>query len=418
MKKFAPLLLSCALFIVSTPLLYAQELKGTGSIEFRLVGPEETPDVVGEWTLIRPENERTEGTEKEYRFAELPAGNYTFTTTLPDGATAIAELLLDGKSIKTSSGPQMSVPLDGQEHYLIKITYAYTRAGTVAVNSEPKGLTYKLIGPNGIEEFGKTPNSYENVPEGQYTVYFDNIEGCKDIPPKSDKLTKDGRITLNIDIICDNLVVDDTYEKELNFVSVTLDGNTVVFTDVPIDSWFAPFVNNVAKTKVLTGYSDRDGTPTGKFGPSDNVTVAQLSKIAHKVAGINETSAWKAVENTRAKNQWFEQFFASAEQRHWEVYRDKRVDPSRSATRGEVIATFLRALDVRTVWADGSVFTDVRPTHPYANAIETAAIDGLVDMGGTFRPDDPINRAEIAKMAGRAIEVYIEDTLELQGQSR
>lgn len=412
------LALALTLALISTPFVQAQELEGVGSIEFRLIGPEQTPDVVGSWTMIRPGNERTTGDDKEYRFAQLPAGNYTFTTTLPEGATAVSELLLDGKLIKTVSGPQMSIPLDGQENYLIKVTYEYTRAGTVAVNSVPKGLTYRMIGPNGIEEFGKTPMSYDSVPEGQYTVYFDKIAGCRDIPAQSDKLVKDGRINLSVNIVCENLVIEDDYEKELTFVTVTIDGQTVVFKDVPIGTWFAPYVNNAARTKVLTGYTNRDGSPTGMFGPGDNVTIAQLAKIAHSVAGIHEESAWKEVENTRAEGQWFEKYFASAEQMHWEVWRDRRVDPSRPATRAEVIATLLRAMEVRTVWAQGTTFADVKPSHPYANAIETAAVDGLIDAGGDFRPDDPINRAEIAKMAAKAIDVYIEDTLEMQGQSR
>ncbi len=407
-----------ALAVILTPYVHAQELEGFGSIEFRLIAPEETPNVTGSWTLIRPGNERTEGTDSEYRFAQLPAGNYTFTTSLPSGTTAMSELLLDGKLIKTTSGPQMSVPLDGQENYLIKVKYTYTRAGTVAVNSEPKGLSFRMIGPNNIEEFGKTPMSYEGVPEGQYSVYFDQIEGCAELPAKSDKLVKDSRITLNIDVICDNLVVDDAYENELNFVTVSIDGETVVFKDAPIGAWYAKYIFNAARTRVLTGYNDRNGEPTGMFGPADNVTIAQLSKVAHKIAGINESKARATLQNERAKNQWFEQFFASAEQMHWEVWRDTRVDPSRNATRGEVVATFLRAMDARTVWANGKIFADLSPSHKYANAIETAAIDGLIDSGGNFRPDDPINRAELAKMAAKVAEIYIEDTLETQGDSR
>lgn len=415
-SPFLALFAFFALFAFLDTTVNAQELNGIGSIRFILIGPEQTPDVVGAWTLIRPGNERTEGTEQEYTFAGLPAGNYSFTTSLPDGATAETELLLDGQLIKTLSGPQMAIPLDGQENYLIKVTYTYTRAGTVAINSQPAGLGFRLTGPNGIEKRGVTPASYENVPEGQYAAYFDKIEGCRDLPTQSDKLVKDSRITLRIEVVCENLKVEDTYEKELNFVTVSIDGKQVIFEDVPLNTWFSSFIYTAAKTKVLTGYSDVNGNPTGRFGPGDNVTIAQLSKVAHKLGGINETKARGDVENTRARGQWFEQYFASAEQQYWEVWRDRRVDPSRPATRGEVIATFLRVLKVPVVWAEGKTFGDVKPTHPYANAIETAALDGLIDAGGNFRPDDPINRAELAKMAANAAEIYIEDTAEQTGE--
>lgn len=220
-----------------------------------------------------------------------------------------------------------------------------------------------------------------------------------------------------MNVVCDNLKVEDTNEKALNFVSVSIDGKTVVFNDVPITDWFATYVYQAAKTKVLTGYQDANGILNGKFGPGDNVTIAQLAKVAHKIAGIDESKSRHDVENKRANGQWFEQYFASAEERHWEVWRDRRVDPSRPATRAEVIATFLRVLQVPTIWADGKTFGDVHPAHPYANAIETAALDGLIDAGGNFRPDAPINRAELAKMVANASEIYIEDTAEQTGEA-
>lgn len=416
MKRIIPLaILFCSLFLFTSP-LNAQELAGVGSIRFILVGPEETPEVVGEWTLIRPGNERTEGTETEYTFSALPAGNYSFTTTLPEGASAQTELVLDDQTIKSVSGPQVAIPLDGQQNYLVKVTYSYTRAGSVAVNSSPAGLSYRLTGPNNMEVRGVTPASYENVPEGQYTVYFDKIDDCPDLPPKSDKLVKDSRITLSTSVVCENLKTEDTTEKQLQFVSVSIDGKTVIFADVPLGQWFSGYIYSAAKTRLLTGYNDANGNPSGKFGPSDNVTIAQLAKVAHILAQLDETKMRGTVQNMRAKGQWFEQYFASAEQMHWEVWRDSRIDPARPATRAEVIATLLRAMGIRTVWAEGKMYGDVTAEHPYANAIETAGFDGLIDTGGNFRPNDPINRAELAKMATAASELYIENTLEVQGK--
>ena len=398
--------------------LRTEELEGIGSIEFILKGPESAPNVIGEWTLIRPGNERTEGTDKQFSFDELDAGMYTFSTKLPEGTSASIEVLYNGKLIDTLDTPQVTIPVDGQDRFLIKVQYTYAHTGTVSVTSKPAGLSFELRGPNNTKEKGITPASFHAVPRGQYAAYFDEIEGCPILPPQSDKLEKDSRITLSIDVVCENVkhletVVDPN--KELEFVTVTVEGKSMTFEDVRTQDWFASHVYTVAKAAIVSGYKDRSGNPNGQFGPGDNVTIAQLSKIAHKVAGIDESKVRVPVTNKRARNQWFEQYFASAEQQWWEVWRDRRVDPARPAKRGEVIATILRALDVRTVWAEGKTFGDVLPTHKYANAIETAAADGLIDAGGNFRPEDPINRAEIAKIISNAIELYIEDTLEMQG---
>ena len=73
-------------------------------------------------------------------------------------------------------------------------------------------------------------------------------------------------------------------------------------------------------------------------------------------------------------------------------------------------------MNVRTVWAEGKTFGDIKPTDKYANAIETAAADGLVDSGGDFRSNEPVNPAEMAKIIAKAIELYIEDTEEARGK--
>lgn len=401
--------------------LRSDDLQGFGAIQFQLRGPEGYEDVTGHWTLIRPGNERTEGDDKDFSFDELIAGMYTFTTDLPEGTAAEIEILLNGKNIDTIATPQVSIPLDGQDRFFIKVTYRYEHTGTVAVNSSPSGLSFTVKGPNNSEFKGVTPYSLQDVPRGQYAAYFDEIEGCPIIPPQSDRLEKDSRITLSVEVVCENLKDTDAgknAEKALEFVTVTIEGKTVSFEDVRTADWFAPYVYTVAKAAIVSGYKDRSGNPDGKFGPSDNVTIAQLSKVAHELSGIDETKVRVRVLNTRAKNQWFENYFASAEQLWWEVWRDRRVDPSRPAKRGEVIGTILRALNVRTLWAEGRTFGDVLPTHKFANAIETAAADGLIDAGGNFRPEDPINRAEIAKIVANAIDLYIEDTHEVQAGSR
>jgi hypothetical protein len=148
------------------------------------------------------------------------------------------------------------------------------------------------------------------------------------------------------------------------------------------------------------------------FGPGNNVTVAELVKIAHKIAGISEREISGPVLNTRASGTWFERFVASAEQRGWVLFMDTSLDPGRAATRAEVVVTLLQALDIPLRWQKGMVFADVSARSPFAAAIETAAADGLVSgLPGdndlpSFGPGQPINRAELSKIIALAIELY------------
>ena len=409
----------CTAFLLSSTAVFGTG--ATGSIAFTMEGPDETPDIVGHWTLIRPGNERTEGDDKEFTFQELGSGSYSFLTTLPEGTSASIEILKNGVPVETLARPQVSISLDEGDSYVLKIKFTYTRSGTVSVTSTPTGIEFTLKGPNGTELRGETPAAYEGFPEGQYTAYFDTIPGCKEMPPKSDRLIKASRITLSIDVICENAKETEggqQDQKMLEFVSVEIDGKIVVLEDVPTAAWFAPYVYNVAKADVISGYRDGGGNALGLFGPSDLVTIAQLSKIVHEGSSTDETKIRTEVQNVKAKGQWFEQYFISAEQRYWEVWRDRRIDPSRPAKRAEVLGTIMRAFAVRTVWPEGKIFSDVDPYDQFAGAIETAAVDGLIDSGGAFRPNDPINRAEIAKIISNAIDLYGESTDEIRGESR
>ena len=85
-------------------------------------------------------------------------------------------------------------------------------------------------------------------------------------------------------------------------------------------------------------------------------------------------------------------------------YPDGTVRPSRSITRAEVATIFFRLLtdDARDrYWSQTNSYTDVIPEAWYNNAISTLSNMGIINgyEDGTFRPDNPITRAELTKIA-------------------
>jgi len=419
-------------FLSVHPLLYAatgdtvtepESGTGFGSITIEQVTPLE--GVLGDWTLLKPGNLQQESNEQTLSVENTKTGNYTIIVHPPDGAIAHVKVEMNGESLVDNEHPQATFSLATGDTASVIITYFFTRVGAVSVTSEPPGLKFSLEGPNNSELSGVTPQSYQDVPEGLYSVTYHPIEGCMAPRPISKRLQNDGRITISITVACENLEEVEQHQQQqhtLEHISTVIDGETIVFNDVPIDAWFASFVHNALKTGIVSGYRDRGGRLTGVYGPQDNVSIAQLAKVAHELAGIDETKVRVEPQNTRARETWFAQYFASAEVRGWFVFRNTRQDPARNATRAEVTATLLQALDVRRVWPKGTTFADVSFTSPYAASIETASVDGLVsgDTSGNapiFRPEAPINRAELAKMISLAIELYGEQTQNILGES-
>ncbi len=375
-------------------------------------------EVYGMWTLLQPNNVKEVSLEKAKQLTDLPAGTYTMIVDAPDGANATIRLYNGNAEIKAVERPQMTFTITDGDSLKLVIHYVFTRVGMVSVQSDPPGLTFTLTGPNNLNVKGATPMGYEEMPEGQYKVQFDTLDGCVVPAPKSALLEKNKRATFDVTLSCAaaDALRANKQEQEEKFVTNKVEGQDIVFRDVPQDSWFAPAVFKATQRGILGGYKNAAGEPTGEFGPGNNVTIAELAKIAHKIAGLSETELADSPRNEAAQGEWFSYFIASAEERGWTIYVDATIDPLRHATRGEVLVTLLQALDIAQKWPKGKLFDDVVLRTPFAGAIETAAdlkiVEGRKDdsgnLTGTFGPQDPITRAEMAKIANVATDIVIQ----------
>jgi len=79
--------------------------------------------------------------------------------------------------------------------------------------------------------------------------------------------------------------------------------------------------------------------------------------------------------------------------------------PDATVTRAQFTAYLLRAMNITAQAATGNRFKDVKAGKWYAGTVETAAAQGLVseNSDGTFKPEAPISREEVAAMITRAL---------------
>ncbi|ALM09746.1 MAG: S-layer protein [Candidatus Peribacter riflensis] len=205
-----------------------------------------------------------------------------------------------------------------------------------------------------------------------------------------------------------------TLEEDPVFLTARVDGVPVIFRDVPKDAWFAPYVRDVVGKGIVSGYRESDGTLKGLFGPDDPLTIAELAKIAVQVALVDLSSCGSGLKNATAAGMWAEPYVRCAERRGWAVYADGSGDVQRLASRAQVVATLLQALGVKIEPRTGGVFRDVDSSVEFAAAVEMAARAGVVsgdadaqgNPTGLFRPVDPVNRAEVAKIVAQAVQIY------------
>lgn len=367
---------------------------------------DQTSDIeaTGTWTLTYPNNETLERVDTHLQIDDAQPGRYLFSIRPPTGETATIELKIDDVVTEIVSLPQISFVLADESTAALSVHQALSHFGRVGVNSDPAGIEFTLRGPDGLTRNGVTPQTFESMPIGNYSVQYKPIN-CPLPPGKSDVLKKDGSSYFFLMLKCAEFE-SATSSSDATHVETQVKGQVIMFHDVPVSSWFAQFVETVSRRGILTGYRDASGQQTGEFGPGNPVTVGELAKIAHEMADIDELTVTVPPVNSTAVGKWFTKYIASAEERGWHIYQDPSLDLVRSATRGEVLMTLLQVLNVPLQWVRGNAFGDVTFRTPYASAIETASavhlVSGATDEAGNptglFHPDDPITRAEMAKI--------------------
>lgn len=393
--------------------------EGVGTITIEQVA---IKGVLGSWILSLPDHSKQTGTEATTTIADTPSGNYTVYGILPSGMKPTIRIYRNGVQDQFYERQQAPFILNPGENVRIVIHYHLDKTGIVSVQSDPEGTVFTLTGPDGLSFAGVTPETYSDLPEGQYKVQYESFaEGCHKPAPKAGQLVEDGRVTFDLQFDCaaaTKVRARQNSDSTTKRLMIIVDGEELELFDVQQKDWFSTYVFEAAKRNILSGYRDLAGRPTGEFGPGNSVTIAELTKIAHKLAGLSE-DAFKSVSprNPAFFGHWYAPFLASSENRGWTIFASD-IDPSRAATRGEVVVTLLQAFDIPLKWQKGNVFTDVSVLHPYAAAIETAAADEIVSgrndtagkSTGTFDPDATITRAEIAKIITTILDTYTSPT--------
>jgi hypothetical protein len=254
------------------------------------------------------------------------------------------------------------------------------------------------------------------------------------------------------------VVQTEEVKSVLHNVAVTLGGEQVIFRDVPSAAWYAPYVATVLQSGIASGYKDVEGNLTGEYRPGANVTYAEIAKMVLNSARKQLPDSGLP-KNRFARGDWSEPYIQLAEEVGTSVYT-QTLDIRRPATRGAVIQTIVEVLQITEPVAvapaafggsgavtsgsgtlaagsgavaesgallsgSGAVtetpapevpavtFKDVPDRHPYAKAILLAAKLGIVsgdtdragNPKGTFRPNALINRAEVAKIFTKLIEL-------------
>ena len=165
------------------------------------------------------------------------------------------------------------------------------------------------------------------------------------------------------------------------------------YTDV-IDEWFLAAVDHVTDEQIAQGYDDCT------FRPNADITRAEAVTMLVRAQGASEIPGPTAYSDVPASSP-FAGYINAAHAAGWITgYPDGTFGPDDPITRAEFAAIAARAWAPGTSPAGPSPFPDVEPGDWFHDVVvvayELGAIDGFPD--GTYRPADPITRAESAQV--------------------
>ena len=175
----------------------------------------------------------------------------------------------------------------------------------------------------------------------------------------------------------------------------------IVFTDIQ-DYWGANFVNFLYTSGVTTGYAD------GTFRPNQNITRAQFAAMLYRYLGLKEEN-YADVELPFADNAKIGAYALPAIKALYtegiingSTGSDGKIyfNPNNSLTRAQAATMIGRTQEKGYASVDLS-FADGAKIPAYAtDYIRTMAAQGVISgyADGTFKPNNPITRGQMAKI--------------------
>lgn len=184
----------------------------------------------------------------------------------------------------------------------------------------------------------------------------------------------------------------ETTEKGFGIFEIDLKPSThepgkLFFSDVPEKHWAKEYIDQLASSGIIRGYSN------GTFGPENSVTRGQFVAMIIRSLGLSDGSISNAEEIHIA----FERGITSRKVSEFE--------PNRPINREQMAAMIARAYDVKT----GQMFVPTKKTNykdqAKISAVFTGDIDTVAELGfmtgqtdGNFNPKGYAQRAHAAKV--------------------
>jgi subtilisin family serine protease len=171
-----------------------------------------------------------------------------------------------------------------------------------------------------------------------------------------------------------------------------------IFSDISPTAWYGSFVLDLYNAKLTSGY------PGGVYHPASNITRAEAATILGRALGLDGTRRATMFTDVTEQDSYSGYIQSAVEKHLISGYPDQTFRPNALLTRGELVSLLSRAYQVSGT--ETQQFSDVTPSLYCYNPIMTFASAHIANgyPDGTFRPSQPVTRAEFAVFLSRTMD--------------
>lgn len=185
--------------------------------------------------------------------------------------------------------------------------------------------------------------------------------------------------------------------------------NSTSFNDVQQDSWSYPYIKFLSERGIITGY------PDGTFKPNSPINRLQAATMLTRALSV-DTSYYSApyYEDVNERTYGYPVIATSTDEGWFDFIADENFGAGKVVTRGDMAALLSRSFSLpnHPEYYFQFSFNDVLQRYWAIEHIEALAFNNIVEGydDGTFRPHNPVTRAQFSKMVYLAMQ-QSQDTL-------
>ena len=184
------------------------------------------------------------------------------------------------------------------------------------------------------------------------------------------------------------------------------------FSDVPSSAWYAQNVITAYELGLVKGVS------ANTFGISGNITIAETIALASRIDSIFYTGTANFVQG----DPWY-QCYVDYSIAVKIIASSTYTNYNATATRAqfsEILANSLPSYALEDInWVDDNAIPDVKISDSYGAAVYMLYRAGILtgsDAEGTFNPQAPISRPEVAAIVTRMADESLRKSITLVGE--